>query len=138
MKLLVALDQSKGAQVVLEKAVELAKAQGSEVTLMVVAETFKDAGYGFETGDLSEKILEGAKAAAKKAKEKAEKLGVKAKIVVESGVSPADNIVKYAAEKKMDLIVLGSRAKKGLDRFLIGSVASKVAAHAHCSVMVVR
>jgi nucleotide-binding universal stress UspA family protein len=69
---------------------------------------------------------------------RAKALGIEAKILLEQGVSPADLIVKVAEDQKIDLLVLGSRTKKGLDRFLIGSVASKVVAHAPCSVLVVR
>ena len=36
------------------------------------------------------------------------------------------------------LIVLGSHGRHGLERILLGSVAEAVAAHAHCSVQVVR
>jgi nucleotide-binding universal stress UspA family protein len=37
-----------------------------------------------------------------------------------------------------DLIVLGSHGRRGLDRFLLGSVSEAVAIHAHCSVEVIR
>jgi nucleotide-binding universal stress UspA family protein len=37
-----------------------------------------------------------------------------------------------------DLIVMGSKGKTGLKRFLIGSVAEGVVRHAHCPVLVVR
>jgi nucleotide-binding universal stress UspA family protein len=37
-----------------------------------------------------------------------------------------------------DLIVLGSHGRRGLDHFLMGSVAESVAVHAHCSVEVIR
>jgi nucleotide-binding universal stress UspA family protein len=37
-----------------------------------------------------------------------------------------------------DLIVLGSHGRRGMDRFLLGSVSEAVAIHAHCSVEVIR
>jgi len=37
-----------------------------------------------------------------------------------------------------DLIVLGSHGRRGMDRFLMGSVSEAVAIHAHCSVEVIR
>ncbi len=44
-----------------------------------------------------------------------------------------------AAEKwPADLIVVGSRGRSGLDRFLLGSVSEGVVRHAPCSVEVVR
>ena len=52
--------------------------------------------------------------------------------------SAADSIVKYAENKKADLIVMGTKGRTGVKRFLLGSVASGVVAHAKCSVLVVR
>lgn len=52
--------------------------------------------------------------------------------------STADAIIKYAATTNIDLIVMGTRGRTGLKRFLIGSVADAVVRHAHCPVLVVR
>jgi nucleotide-binding universal stress UspA family protein len=52
--------------------------------------------------------------------------------------SIADAIINYAANNNTDLIVMGSKGKTGLKRFLIGSVAEGVVRHAHCPVLVVR
>jgi nucleotide-binding universal stress UspA family protein len=52
--------------------------------------------------------------------------------------STADAIVNYAERKKADLIVIGTKGRSGLKRFLLGSVASGVVSHARCSVLVVR
>jgi nucleotide-binding universal stress UspA family protein len=52
--------------------------------------------------------------------------------------SAADSIVKYAQNKKADLIVIGTKGRTGVKRFLLGSVASGVVSHAKCSVLVVR
>jgi nucleotide-binding universal stress UspA family protein len=125
---------------ILEKALEQAKQSGGELTIMVVAEDFLDIGdyFQIETVRAAEKFLDAAKAAAADYAARAKAKGVAAEVVVEQGVSPADLIVKAAEDKKIDLLILGSRTKKGLDRFLIGSVASKVVAHAPCSVLVVR
>jgi nucleotide-binding universal stress UspA family protein len=37
-----------------------------------------------------------------------------------------------------DLIVMGSHGRRGLERFLVGSVSEAVLRHAHCSVEIVR
>lgn len=52
--------------------------------------------------------------------------------------SAADSIVNYADGKNADLIVIGTKGRTGLKRFLLGSVASGVVAHAKCSVLVAR
>ena len=47
-------------------------------------------------------------------------------------------ILDYAAEWHPDLIVLGSHGRRGLSRFLLGSVSENVMRHAACSVEIVR
>jgi nucleotide-binding universal stress UspA family protein len=51
---------------------------------------------------------------------------------------PKSKIIDVASDWRADLIVLGSHGRKGLDRFLMGSVSEAVLRHAHCSVEVVR
>lgn len=51
---------------------------------------------------------------------------------------PAELILSAAADNDADLIVLGSRGLSAAQRFLIGSVSTKVVTHAHCPVLVVR
>jgi nucleotide-binding universal stress UspA family protein len=51
---------------------------------------------------------------------------------------PRRAILDYAAEHKCDWIVMGSHGRRGLERFLMGSVSEAVARHARCSVLIVR
>jgi nucleotide-binding universal stress UspA family protein len=51
---------------------------------------------------------------------------------------PRGVILDTAKEWGADLIVLGSHGRRGLDRFLLGSVSEAVAIHAACSVQVIR
>jgi nucleotide-binding universal stress UspA family protein len=51
---------------------------------------------------------------------------------------PAEEIVDAARETKCDSIVLSTRGLTGLDRYLIGSVADRVARLAPCPVVLVR
>lgn len=51
---------------------------------------------------------------------------------------PADQIVHYAAEKECDLILIGQRGKSKVEHWLLGSVSKRVAAHAHCTVTIVK
>jgi nucleotide-binding universal stress UspA family protein len=53
-------------------------------------------------------------------------------------ISIVDAIVKYASEKDVDLIVMGTRGRTAIKRFMLGSVADGVVSHAHCPVLVVR
>jgi nucleotide-binding universal stress UspA family protein len=51
---------------------------------------------------------------------------------------PAAAIVRVAAEKNCDLIVMGTQGRSGLRRLLEGSVAEHVVRWAHCPVLVVK
>ena len=51
---------------------------------------------------------------------------------------PAEEIVAAARESKCDSIVLSTRGLTGLDRYLIGSVADRVARLAPCPVILMR
>jgi nucleotide-binding universal stress UspA family protein len=51
---------------------------------------------------------------------------------------PPTEIVRYAADAGMDLVVMGTHGRTGLERLLMGSVAEKVLREAPCSVLVVK
>jgi nucleotide-binding universal stress UspA family protein len=52
--------------------------------------------------------------------------------------TPYREIVRIAAERDADLIVLGVRGRRAIDRWLFGSTAHHVVREAHCAVMTVR
>jgi nucleotide-binding universal stress UspA family protein len=73
--------------------------------------------------------------------EMAKRQGVMMKInteMVETSVSAADEIIRYAEEKGVDLILVGTKGRSGMSKALLGSVASKVVTYSPCSVLVVR
>lgn len=137
MKILCAIDPSLSALKAAEKAAELAKKEGAELTFLSVAEAFEDMESIFGA-QATEKLREEADKALEKAKGIAATAGVKAKLSLVNGVAPEDIIVAKAEKGGFDLIVMGTRGKKGSKRMPIGSVASGVVALAHCSVLVVR
>ena len=51
---------------------------------------------------------------------------------------PATSIVRYATDAAIDLIVMGTHGRTGVERLLMGSVAEKVMRDAACSVLVVK
>jgi nucleotide-binding universal stress UspA family protein len=50
----------------------------------------------------------------------------------------ATEIVNYARDARLDLIVMGTHGRTGVERLLLGSVAEKVLRDAPCSVLVVK
>ncbi|MBM9538039.1 universal stress protein [Desulfobulbus alkaliphilus] len=49
----------------------------------------------------------------------------------------AEEILKYAARKKIQMIIMGTHGYKGLERIMFGSVAEKVVKTACCPVMTI-
>lgn len=52
--------------------------------------------------------------------------------------NPADEILKVASQKNVDLIVTGAKGLGAIARFLLGSVSTRIVQHSSCSVLVVR
>jgi nucleotide-binding universal stress UspA family protein len=50
----------------------------------------------------------------------------------------AESIVNYAAEHQIDMIVMSSHGRTGLQRWVYGSVAEKVLRSACCATMIIR
>lgn len=51
---------------------------------------------------------------------------------------PYEETIKMASEEKIDMIVMGTYGRTGLDRFLFGSTAERVVRKAPCPVFTVR
>lgn len=51
---------------------------------------------------------------------------------------PYDEIIRYADDEDIDLIVMGTHGRGGVTRVLMGSVAEKVVRNARCPVLTVR
>ncbi len=56
-------------------------------------------------------------------------------IVAQSIVKP---LLSFAKSRKIDLIVMGSHGRTGLDKLFLGSIANGVLNRAHCPVLIIR
>jgi nucleotide-binding universal stress UspA family protein len=65
------------------------------------------------------------------------KAGFTAELVYQLG-NRAEKIMKVASKHHADLIVMGAKGLGAIDRFLLGSVSTRVVQHSSCSVLVVR
>lgn len=89
---------------------------------------------------LSEGIREGMLRAGQAAIDEVEAMASDAGIRIEKLVvegNPSDEILRQSLERDVDLLVMGSVGKGGLDRFILGSVAQKVVEHSKVPVMLV-
>jgi nucleotide-binding universal stress UspA family protein len=57
---------------------------------------------------------------------------------LKQGSDVSQEILDIAQEEAMDLVVLGDKGQSAIKRFLLGSITSRIAHHAPCSVLVVR
>jgi nucleotide-binding universal stress UspA family protein len=55
-----------------------------------------------------------------------------------SSKSVAADIIDYAENNNIDLLVVGTKGRTGFKKLLLGSVASAVVTYVHCPVLVVR
>lgn len=136
MKLLLAIDESGYSEAATQAVVTQFQSRGTEVKVLNVVDlplpipTSDAAGY-------RELSLKHGKELVQRAEQLLSKAGYKTQTVVEEG-DPNSKIIDEAAKWKADLIVMGSHGRKGLNRFLMGSVAQTVSRHASCSVEIVR
>lgn len=135
-------DFSRASSKAFAKAVELARANRSELLLVhVLAPAVPLAGDGY----ISPKVYEDLEASARawgqqqldRLLAKAKKGGARAKGILLEGV-PHEQIVRAARSKKANLIVIGTHGRTGLAKFVLGSVAGRVVAMAPCPVLTVR
>lgn len=139
MKILLGIDDSKFSGEVLQAVVTQFRTAHAEVRVLHVLQPVAPAPPQMATGYAPE--LESQK---KPAQELVERIatqlrsaGFQVSTMVEVG-DIREKIIDCAAEWKADLIVVGSHGRKGIQRFLLGSVAEFVARHANCSVEIVR
>lgn len=119
--ILVATDGSSYSDSAAREAICMAKCTGGSVTALSVART--------EREDVSENV--------KRVRQLAEEEGVRAETVTQVG-RHYEVIVREAEERDIDLIVMGSHGRTGLDRLLMGSVTEKVIGLASCPVLVTK
>jgi len=140
MKILVAVDDSKFSDAALEAVIAQIPPLGTEVLVLHVVEPITlssppqmSPSY---TPELEIRVKEGHQLVEREV-QKLRAAGFKTHGAVHTG-DIRGKILDAAAESGADLIVLGSHGRKGVQRFLLGSVAESVARHAQCSVQIVR
>ena len=145
--ILIATDGSELSGKGIEAGLDLAKASGAKVTVLTVSEPFPAYDLGsavglFPTGRPSKATTHACrKLAADDPLERGEgrgRPGVACETLHVENSAPAKAILDTAKARSCDLIVLTSHGRHGLERFLLGSQASRVVQSAETSVLVVR
>jgi nucleotide-binding universal stress UspA family protein len=142
MKILVPVDGSKYSTEGVKVALDYAKTKGADITLMTVSPFVSGLDLEISAKEMAS-LNESMKRRGEEVLENAQNIlkaeGVSSKTILSSAISAADEILGTAEKDKTNLIIIGNRGLGGAaSRFLMGSVASKVAAHAPCSVYIVK
>jgi nucleotide-binding universal stress UspA family protein len=145
-KILLPTDGSKFAENAAQHAIWIASRSGAEIIVLNVIETSSLVGLPAE--DLIVRIKEMLKEEGRRSLERISEMvtdseeeskiekDIKITLKTEEG-SPADSILKTIDNENVDLVVMGTSGKHGLDRFLLGSVTEKVVRSSKCPVLAV-
>lgn len=147
--ILVPHDGTEMSDRALDKAIEFARAFGSEIVIVHIVDS-RFVPPSATLGLISEKtslenaktqliriLKSGAEIMLKDRIQKVKEGGVAARFLLGIG-SPAEEIVSIANDEKAQIIVIGSRQLKGDKLITLGSVARKVSEIALCPVMIIR
>lgn len=141
--ILIATDGSDLSWKAVEQGVALAKALGAAATFVTATEPWTavvpaEMAMTFSVEDYAK----GAAANARRILEKAEEAASKAAVTFTSlhlpDVDPADGIVTAADKNDCDVIVMASHGRRGLTKFILGSVATKVVSLSNVPVLICR
>lgn len=145
-KILLPTDGSKNAEMAAEHAFLLGSRSNAEIMVLYVIETPRFTGLRSVDRD---ELINNLKQEGQKSFDRIKELSMERKSEgkCEKGMhlsfefsegSPADVILKTIEEENIDLVVMGTSGKKGLNRFLLGSVAENTMRSAKIPVLVVR
>ncbi|MCM1987612.1 MULTISPECIES: universal stress protein [Methanococcoides] len=138
-KVMVATDGSEQNKKAISYGIEFAKLSGAKLYVVYVVDTAAFASIPMDAGwEMMYELLE---TEGKDASDRVVELGEAQGLEIESAVlegHPSNEIIEFAEGNDIDMIVIGTLGKSGLDRFLLGSVAEKVTRNSKVPVLVVR
>ena len=140
--ILIPVDGSPASDQAVAKALAVAQAFNSTVTLIYVIDPYAFTGVGADFAYGQAEYLSAATAEAdvalKGARAVFEAHGITARSSVVQGHAVYRAILDAAEAVNADLVVMGSHGRHGLEKLILGSVTAQVLSHAHLSVLVVR
>lgn len=138
-KILIATDGSDYTKSAIDYGIDLAKNTGAKLYAIYVIDTAAFASIPMDAAweSMYELLKQEGDEATAYIADKASAEGLEVERNTVEG-HPAEEIRKFAENNSVDLIVMGTLGKSGLDRFLLGSVAEKVVRTSKIPVLVVR
>ncbi|WP_254545115.1 universal stress protein [Halomarina pelagica] len=135
-RILFPTDGSEGADEALDYALSLAELSDATVHVLYVADTNRDS-LAVLGGEVVDALEEEGERVVSEVVETAEARGVGVVGEVVQG-EPHPSILDYAEREGVDLIVMATHGRRGLDRYLLGSVTEKIVRTASVPVLTVR
>lgn len=123
-KILLPTDGSEGAETAFKHARELAGKYDADLHVLYVADVRIESVSDF-VSNLSGALEKAGREATEELAEKAAEKGVNAITTVRNGI-PHSEINGYVEEKGIDMVVMGTHGRTGIDRMLLGSTTEKV------------
>ncbi len=140
--ILVPVDGSSTSGQAMAKAIAIAEAFKSMVTVIYVIDPYAFTGVGTDFSYGQAEYLGAATAEAneaiKAAKQAFQNHGITVTASIVEGHAIYRGILETAESVNADLIVMGSHGRRGLEKLVLGSVTAQVLSHTHLSVLVVR
>jgi nucleotide-binding universal stress UspA family protein len=139
MNILIAVDGSEFSEAAIQEVIRT-RPKDTQIQIMHVIEPLpvvESWAYAVDWQKISQEQRKEAEVFVTQAARTLRDAGFTVTSAIEEG-SAKSIIIDTAARWPADLVVLGSRGRKGLARFLLGSVSEAVARHAPCSVQIVR
>jgi nucleotide-binding universal stress UspA family protein len=139
--ILVPFDLSNHSIHAFKTALDIAKKYNSKITLLTCLEG--DAWHHkFYDSRADNELIKKQKKVTLSQVEKLEDLAKKANVTTKSQILKSTSVVKdvvtFAKSRKIDLIVMGSHGRTGIDKLILGSVANGVAQKASCPVLIIK
>jgi len=136
-RVLIPTDGSTASEDAIERAIDLAKQYGATLHALYVIDSGAYSSLEVAADAVADELRSEGTEAVEAIAERAADAGVAAETAIETGVVH-QSIVDYVDREDIDLIVMGTHGRTGVDRFLLGSVAEKVVRTADAPVMTVR
>lgn len=136
-RILLPTDGSRTAGRALEHATDLAIQYGATLHVLYVIDAAVFAS-DVETGPITEQFEAIGDEIVEDVGKRARNAGVESVVSHVGRGSPYERILEYANERDIDLIVMETHGRTGLDRYLIGSVTEKVVRLSDVPVLTVR
>jgi nucleotide-binding universal stress UspA family protein len=139
-KILVPLDGSELAKTALDQAEKLAKTFDAEIILFQVVPFMPIYGSPELVTPLivDEKQKEAAEKYLANLAEELRKKGLKVAAMVRTGQQVAVEIIDFAKETGVDLIIMCTHGRSGISRWVLGSIAHKVLTRAETPILLIR